>query len=57
MDLLKETEVSFKLPVKKTEGLQVGMVTELTLSSDQVFSFIQCQLICYSHLDWKYVCV
>lgn len=29
MDLLKETEVSFKLPLKKTEGLQVGMVTEL----------------------------
>lgn len=30
MDLLKETGGSFKLSVKKTEGLQVRIVTELT---------------------------
>lgn len=30
MDLLKETEVSFKLSVKKTEVLQVRIVTEVT---------------------------
>lgn len=30
MDLLKETEVSLKLSVKKTKVLQIRIVTELT---------------------------